>query len=148
MVVRLVVAAGCCSGPDTVTAHGHGAPRPATRGPFNGAPDTVLESMAENPLGMYFPPLAMAMAMATHEQLPETLASDTATPSSAPKHRLPEEFAGRSSCAPERAGLLQLCSDDMMAASAGAACLGDRSGCRASSKGYFLSEASAWHEPA
>ncbi|CAL5019635.1 unnamed protein product [Urochloa decumbens] len=52
--------------------------------PFSGAPDTILEEMAENPLDMYFPPLA------TYEQ-PEMVTSDTA---SAQKHRFPEEFAG------------------------------------------------------
>ncbi|CAD6249440.1 unnamed protein product [Miscanthus lutarioriparius] len=93
----------CCSGPDTVTAH---APRSAakTKDPFNGAPDIILEEMAENPLDLYSPPLA------TYEQQPETmLMSDTA---SAPKHRFPEEFAG--SCALSCAELqLQFCSEDM-----------------------------------
>ncbi|CAL4885425.1 unnamed protein product [Urochloa decumbens] len=52
--------------------------------PFSGAPDMILEEMAENPLDMYFPPLA------TYEQ-PEMVTSDT---TSAQKHRFPEEFAG------------------------------------------------------
>ncbi|OQU85396.1 hypothetical protein SORBI_3004G232100 [Sorghum bicolor] len=95
----------CCSGPDTVTARD--APGSATkaRDPFNGAPDTILEEMAENPLDMYFPPLA------TCERQPEMLKSDT---TSAPKHRFPEEFAA-GSCALECAEL-QFCAEDMSSA--------------------------------
>lgn len=94
----------CCSGPDTVTA-AH-VPRSATKtNPFNGAPDTILEEMAENPLDMYFPPLAM------YEQQPEMLMSHT---TSAPKHRFPEEFTA-DSCALECAEL-QFCSEDMTSA--------------------------------
>ncbi|CAO2047451.1 unnamed protein product [Urochloa humidicola] len=52
--------------------------------PFSGAPDMILEEMAENPLDMYFPPLA------TYEQ-PEMVMSNT---TSAQKHRVPQEFAG------------------------------------------------------
>jgi len=94
----------CCSGPDTVTARD--APRSATetRDPFNGAPDIILEEMAENPLDMYFP------SPATYEQPETMLMSDT---TSAPKHRFPEEFAG--SCALSCAEL-QFGSEDMASA--------------------------------
>ncbi|CAD6242327.1 unnamed protein product [Miscanthus lutarioriparius] len=92
----------CCSGPDTVTEHVPRSAATKTRDPFNGAPDTILEEMAENPLDMYFPPLA------TYEQPETMLMSDT---TSAPKHQFPEEFAG-SSCAPSCAEL-QFGSEDM-----------------------------------
>ncbi|CAN6246055.1 unnamed protein product [Urochloa humidicola] len=56
-------------------------PSKKSHDPFSGAPDMILEEMAENPLDMYFPPLA------TYEQ-PEIVMS------AAQKHRFPQEFAG------------------------------------------------------
>ncbi|RLN09131.1 uncharacterized protein C2845_PM11G25680 [Panicum miliaceum] len=90
-------------GPDSVAAR---IPRPSKKPhdpSFSGAPDMILEEMAENPLDMYFPPLA------TYEQS-EKPASDA---TSAQKHRSPEEFAG--SRAPNCAES-QLCSKEMASA--------------------------------
>ena len=77
------VASSTFSGPDSVAPH---IPRPSKRSndPFSGAPDMILEEIAGNPLGMYFPPLA------TYQE-PEKPTSDA---TSALKHRFPEEFAG------------------------------------------------------
>ena len=77
------VASSTFSGPDSVAPH---IPRPSKKphDPFRGAPDMILEEIAGNPLGMYFPPLA------TYQE-PEKPTSDA---TSAQKHRFPEEFAG------------------------------------------------------
>ncbi|OEL22692.1 hypothetical protein BAE44_0016289 [Dichanthelium oligosanthes] len=96
------VASYAFSGPDFLAAH---IPRlwKKPHVPFTGAPDMILEGMAENPLDMYFPPLA------TYEQ-PEMLVSDT---TSAQKRRFPDEFAGSSAlnCAES-----QFCSKEMASA--------------------------------
>jgi hypothetical protein len=79
---------GFSPGPDFGAAH-H-IPHPSKKphhDPFSGAPDMILEEMAENPLDMYFPPLA------TYEQPELLMPSDT---SSAQRHRFPEEFASSS----------------------------------------------------
>jgi len=97
------VASSTFSGPDSVAPH---IPRPSKKphDPFRGAPDMILEEMAENPLDMYFPPLA------TYQQQPEKPTSDA---TSAQKHRFPEEFAGSHSL--NRAES-QLCSKEMASA--------------------------------
>ncbi|WVZ73619.1 hypothetical protein U9M48_021905 [Paspalum notatum var. saurae] len=78
------VASSTFSGPELAPAHIIPRPLEKPHDPFRGAPDMVLEEMAENPLDMYFPPVT------AYEQ-PELLLSDS-TPAPE-RHRSPPDMA-------------------------------------------------------
>ncbi|KAJ1281104.1 hypothetical protein BS78_04G282700 [Paspalum vaginatum] len=94
------VASSALSGPDLATA-AHSIPGSSEKphGPFRGAPDMVLEEMAENPLDMYFPPVT------AYEQ-PELLLLGDSAPAPE-KHRSPREIYALNSAE------LQFCSKEM-----------------------------------
>ncbi|KAL6911510.1 hypothetical protein ACP4OV_000315 [Aristida adscensionis] len=80
-----VSSSSACPGPDLAATH---LPPPAKKpqAPLHGAPDMILDGIAENPLDMYFPPLA------TYEQ-PQVV---TSASSSAQTHpQFPVDFAGK-----------------------------------------------------